>query len=138
MTSILDGTSNTLLLGEKGFTTRTFQNLSSCNDDQGYVDGWDNDMIVFSQGAKGQTIPLGFAAIAPTSPPTVGLSYTPTLYDPTGAAPCGGFFGTVHSSGMLSVFCDGTVRSISLSVTPAAFFSMCCINDGISFDLPDS
>ena len=53
MAQISDGTSNTLLIGEKGLTYLTFSNQSSCNNDQGYVDGWDNDMIVFSQGASG-------------------------------------------------------------------------------------
>jgi prepilin-type N-terminal cleavage/methylation domain-containing protein len=138
LAAIIDGTSNTLLIGEKFLTGRTFTNQSSCNDDQGYVDGWDNDMIVFSQGASGQTPPTGYGAIAGTKPPTPGLSFPPARFDiaSTGGT-CGGFFGSIHSSGMLAVFCDGTVRSVSFSTSPAVFFSVCSINDGQALTLPD-
>ena len=65
MLNITDGTSNTILIGEKFQTGYGLQNPEqSCNNDQGYTDGWDNDMIVFSQGATNEGPPAGFAAIA--------------------------------------------------------------------------
>ena len=73
MTSISDGTSNTMLIGEK-FQTNNAE-VNECNTDQGYIDGWDNDMIVFSQGAEGQSVPTGFSNINMTNPPTPGFSF---------------------------------------------------------------
>jgi prepilin-type N-terminal cleavage/methylation domain-containing protein len=138
LTSITDGTSNTLLVGEKFLTAETFENKSSCNDDQGYTDGWDNDMIVFSQGAVGGPVPTGQTTINQTTPPTKDHAYIPAHFAINNySGTCGGFFGSIHINGMTSVFCDGTVRSISFSVSPATFFRMCCINDGGPFEIPD-
>ena len=75
LVSISDGTSNTLLIGEKYQTYNAKPN--ECNTDQGYIDGWDNDMIVFSQGAEGQSPPTGFSSINMTNPPTPGSSFPP-------------------------------------------------------------
>jgi prepilin-type N-terminal cleavage/methylation domain-containing protein len=137
---ITDGTSNTLLIGEKFQTSAGLANPeSSCNNDQGYTDGWDNDTIVFSQGATNENPPAGFNAIAATEPPTPGQSFPPQLWAlHTTSTTCGGFFGSIHSAGMPAAFCDGTVRVIQYNVTPAAFYSMCSINDGGEFDLPDA
>jgi prepilin-type N-terminal cleavage/methylation domain-containing protein len=137
MISITDGTSNTLLIGEKYQTYNAAPN--QCNTDQGYIDGWDNDMIVFSQGAEGYPAPSGFSTITMTNPPTKGLSFPPQHWNPqTTSDTCGGFFGSIHSSGMPSVFCDGTVRVLPFNISQAVFFSLCSINDGESVDIPDA
>jgi prepilin-type N-terminal cleavage/methylation domain-containing protein len=134
--SITDGTSNTLLIGEKyqAYDAETNQ----CNTDQGYVDGWDNDMMVFSQSTQ-ESPPPGYSAIPQTKPPTSGLSFPPQHWTPQSTADtCGGFFGSIHSAGMPAVFCDGTVRVIPYNISQAVFFSLCSINDGGTVQLPDS
>ncbi len=137
LVSIIDGTSNTMLIGEKYQTNDAAPN--QCNTDQGYIDGWDNDMIVFSQGAEGYPPPTGFNSITMTNPPTPGESFPPQHWTPhTTSDTCGGFFGSIHSSGMPTVFCDGTVRVIPFNISQALFFSLCCINDGSTDQLPDS
>lgn len=135
---ITDGSSNTLLIGEKFLTARSLGGASSCNDDQGYVNGWDNDMIVWSQGASGQAAPPNVTAITLVKPATPGLSYPPRRFDiqSTGGT-CGGFFGSIHQQGMMSVWCDGTVRFIPFDLSQATFFSMCAIADGTTFNMPD-
>ena len=126
--SISDGTSNTLLIGEK-YQTSAALTGNSCNNDQGYVDGWDNDMIVFSQGASGYPGPNNATALAMTHPPTPGASWVPQYWTMTSSSDtCGGFFGSIHSAGMPALFCDGTVHIIPYNISEAVFFSLCSIN----------
>ena len=95
------------------------QSISNCNDDQGYVNGWDNDTILFSQASN-----LG-----------VGLSNPPKRI--TGLSNvCESVFGSIHQSCHI-LLCDGTVRSVSFTVTQSVWYSMCSINDGASFDFPE-
>jgi prepilin-type N-terminal cleavage/methylation domain-containing protein len=117
-TSITDGTSNTLLIGEKWLVATTDQTATDCNDDQGYRDGWDNDTICFAAGDKRAKTPL--VPPMPISPQTSGTS-------------CGLIFGSIHA-GMNSVFCDGSVHSIVFSIDPTTWQRLCVINDGLPLD----
>ena len=42
---ITNGTSNVLLIGDKNLPFPLVESSSNCDDDQGWTDGWDNDMI---------------------------------------------------------------------------------------------
>ena len=42
----------------------------SCNDDQGWTDGWDNDTICFAQGSSSGTI---YTPQVPTLPSRCGV-----------------------------------------------------------------
>jgi prepilin-type N-terminal cleavage/methylation domain-containing protein len=116
MIDITDGTSLTLMVGEK-YTdfagaydphyTRDGSTWGLCNDDQGWTDGWDNDTICYSNEGR------------------------PTLispnYNPDGG--CGWLFGSIHPAATNSVFCDGSVHSISYTVDMTIFRHLCQIND---------
>jgi prepilin-type N-terminal cleavage/methylation domain-containing protein/prepilin-type processing-associated H-X9-DG protein len=116
---ITDGTSLTLMVGEK-YTdwvaafdpnyTRDGSTYGICNDDQGWTDGWDNDTICYS--AEGR-------------PTWISPNYSP---DNNGGCP-GWLFGSVHPAGMNSVFCDGSVHTISYTVDITVFKHLCQIND---------
>jgi prepilin-type N-terminal cleavage/methylation domain-containing protein len=111
--SIVDGTSNSMLIGEKYLNRISQMGAPSCNDDQGWVDGWDNDMIAFCRGqAKGNKI------------------QPPKRFD--GKADCGLYFGSAHVV-MQAVFCDGSVHGIRFNIEPATWAAVCSINDGAPF-----
>jgi prepilin-type N-terminal cleavage/methylation domain-containing protein len=105
--NITNGTSNVLLVGEKYLDRLILSTQSDCNDDQGWTDGWDND--------------------------TLGMGSTPPVYDGTQGS-CAEGFGTMHTSGMQAVFCDGSVHQISLQVNPTAFYNACQIANGADVD----
>jgi len=102
---IIKGTSSTMLVSEKYINKMTAATQSDCNDDQGWTDGWDNDTICFAQGGA------------------AGTTYPPQPNGSVGT--CGLVFGGPHTGGIQVVLCDGSVRSVSYSVAPAAFLIFC-------------
>jgi type II secretory pathway pseudopilin PulG len=108
---IVKGTSTTMLIGEKFVDFLIATSGSDCNDDQGWTDGWDNDTIAFAQYS--------------------GVS-TPQFDTRSGT--CGTFFGSPHDSGMQTVLCDGSVRSVSYGVDPNMFYIFCQINSNNVLD----
>jgi prepilin-type N-terminal cleavage/methylation domain-containing protein len=117
--NIRDGSSNTLLIGEKYLNRQTSWFQSDCNDDQGWTDGWDNDTICFAQGSAS----TGVDTSQPPRP------------DPNTAntGNCGYYFGSPHQN-LQVVLCDGSVRSISFSISQSAFYRLCSGNDGLPLD----
>jgi hypothetical protein len=116
---ITDGTSNTVMVGEKVMGAPAFAARPDCNDDQGYVDGWDNDTICFANGGNGSG-----------GPPVPPVHFTAST-----SATCGFSFGSIHESCMF-VFCDATVHGISFNISPAMWTNLCNIRDGnpVTFD----
>lgn len=108
LASITKGLSNTLLVGEKYLDREIATTEGDCNDNEGWTDGWDNDMIVWAQGYNS------------------GTTYIPQIDGNTST--CGGIFGSHHLTGMQAVLCDGSVRSVSLRVNSVAFLIFCQIN----------
>jgi len=104
--NILKGTSTTMLVGEKYLNKWIAATTPDCNDDQGWTDGWDNDMVCFVEGNT-----AGGTPVAPQRDGTVGT--------------CGLFFGSPHQSGMMCVLCDGSVRSVNFQVDPNMFLIFC-------------
>jgi prepilin-type N-terminal cleavage/methylation domain-containing protein/prepilin-type processing-associated H-X9-DG protein len=105
---IPDGSSNTLMIGEKQLNTQNYSGSQSCNDDQGWTDGWDNDTICFS-------------------------SYGPPSQDSVNSPGCGMPFGSAHGGAMQAVFADGSVHKISYSITSSVWTAICGTNDGQTF-----
>jgi prepilin-type N-terminal cleavage/methylation domain-containing protein len=121
---ITDGTSSSLLVGEKFVEaigafdpnwTRDGSTYGPCNDDQGWVDGWDNDSICFANGNNGSGGPV---EIPKRIDVKLGTSDA-----------CGLNFGAVHEN-MMAVFCDGSVHAINYDINPDVWANLCRINDG--------
>jgi prepilin-type N-terminal cleavage/methylation domain-containing protein len=133
ITDIIDGTSNTILVGEKYLDYNAVSATGpSCNDDQGYVDGWDNDMICFANGenSTASSGPCGSSG-------GVAIGCIPTKIYPTDtSSSCFARMGSIHPNCMV-VFCDGSVHSINFTINPVMWQRLCSINDKQVLDLTD-
>ncbi len=119
--NISDGASNTVLAGEKYMSQRAQQGLQDCNQDQGYVNGWDNDAVVWYQGDNfGSTTP----------------SRVPAFFNNTTSI-CEGKFGSIHQGSLNMLFCDGVVRSLAYGIDPQLFEYLCKIDDGVPVQIPE-
>lgn len=100
---ISDGTSNTLVIGEKRLNPTLY--ATGCgSDNEGYTDGWDNDIVCVT------SYPFGRDAV-------VDVDYS---------------FGSAHPSGMNAAFADGSVRTLRYSITPATLTALGDRRDGIT------
>jgi prepilin-type N-terminal cleavage/methylation domain-containing protein len=119
LTDIKDGTDQTILIGEKFIYHQAWMNASYCSDDQGWVNGYDNDAIGFA-------ISWGRSASSP-----------PEKIDPSGDPPdannCGFQFGSIHESCHF-VFCDGSVHTVNYNIAPTTWMNLCRRNDGNPVD----
>jgi prepilin-type N-terminal cleavage/methylation domain-containing protein len=111
LTTITDGTSNTLLVGERNFNRGLMNQSWQWDENNGYVDGWDWD-----------TIRWGYQ---PPAPDRNDSSY----YDLR--------FGSSHGAGLNAAFGDGSVRLIRYTVAPTVFQRACNRSDGQPLSLDD-
>ena len=109
--SITDGTSNTALVGEKQMNL-AFLNQLQCDDNNGFVDGFDWDIIRWGN--------------------------TPPQPDFFGPSDCGHMpFGSSHTGGVNMVFCDGSVHFVHYSVSQPVFQAACVRNDGTPYNFDE-
>jgi len=109
MAGILDGTSNTLVVGEKRLVRHRYRS-GDYHDDRGWTDGWDYDTMRST----------GIDDIAR------GYRYGPDSVDDCGnpahcCNACGFDFGSAHPSGANFLMADGSVRNISYTVDRQTF-----------------
>jgi prepilin-type N-terminal cleavage/methylation domain-containing protein len=116
---IPDGSSNTLLVGERRINLLYMTTTKDTHDNEPcFRYGWDGDGIRAAQ-AVGKT----------WKTPALDLA-DPTL-DP--ALPHWQF-GSSHPAAMNSVFADGSVRTINYNVNPDVFRRVCVRNDGLPYN----
>jgi prepilin-type N-terminal cleavage/methylation domain-containing protein len=107
---VLDGTSNTLLLGEKRLNLSEL-GQNQPDDNEGYTAGWDEDTV------RRTDVPPG--------PDFRGTSH-------------GGLrFGSSHPARFNAVLADGSVRPISYSIDPVIFSFLGNKSDGQAVPLDD-
>jgi prepilin-type N-terminal cleavage/methylation domain-containing protein/prepilin-type processing-associated H-X9-DG protein len=124
ITDITDGLSNSLLVAEKFVNPFKAYSQSECNDDQGWVDGWDNDTICDASGNGGGSgnieLPKQIAIKSGDSDE------------------CGFNFGSVHPASMNAVFCDGSVHAVAYDINPQVWVRLCSVNDGKDLNFEDN
>jgi prepilin-type N-terminal cleavage/methylation domain-containing protein/prepilin-type processing-associated H-X9-DG protein len=109
--AITDGTSNTVMVGEKQLNLSELMSLP-CDDNNAFTDGWDWDIVRWGNN--------------------------PPAADFFGPADCGHYvFGGSHTGGTNVVFADGSVRFVRNSVAQATWQAACVRNDGVPFSLGD-
>jgi prepilin-type N-terminal cleavage/methylation domain-containing protein len=107
--TILDGLSNTLMIGEKSVNDVVYHSLS-CADNEGWTAGWDWD--------------------------TIRWGNVPPIHDPN-ATDCMPWFGSVHQGGCLFAFGDGSVHTITYSIDQTLFESLSHREDGSPTSFPE-
>lgn len=112
---ILDGTSKTMVVGEKRLHIDRYAS-GAWHDDIGWTDGWDPDIIRYTGYQPGQDVLPG----APNDP----------------GGNIGYYFGSAHQVGIHAVFGDGHVQRITYDVALPVFNAMGHRSDGlaISYD----
>ena len=108
---VRDGSSNTLLIGEKR-TALGNASIVSWNDDQGCMSGWDPDNMRRSTLRPMQS------------------------YSGTDTANGDRHFGSPHPGGFNAVFCDGAVHNVPYTIDFATFRFLCYREDGATVSAP--
>jgi len=108
MTSVTDGLSNTLMVGEKQTPPPVLGSAGGDNETWNNS-GWDQDNVRF-----GEAVPQD-DALHPTS-------LSPTFWSVR--------FGSPHSGGFNGVMGDGSVRFIRYGIDPDNWLRICLVNDG--------
>jgi prepilin-type N-terminal cleavage/methylation domain-containing protein len=117
LSGITDGTSNTIMVGEKLVNRPT---MGGASDDFSDNESWAGPGFVDSDVTRG-CLPVGSTWYTPVkdtnlpNPPDTALFYR---------------FGSAHPAGFNVALADGSVRMISFQVDATLFMRMCVRNDG--------
>ncbi len=104
---VLDGTSNTMMLGEKALDL-TYLGQNQHDDDAGFYDGYDWDVLRLTDVPPSQDRRAG-----------TGL-YTGNVH-----------FGSSHPGNYQAAFVDGSVRPVNYSTNPSVLARLGSVNDGL-------
>ena len=111
---VTDGTSNTVLVGERQLNRAMFG--QSIDDNESFcTPGWNIDWEAYRWGAAAPA--PDFSAPGDTAPSTV--------------------FGSAHGTGFACVFADEPHRTVRYSVSPATWRRACVRNDGEPYNAND-
>jgi prepilin-type N-terminal cleavage/methylation domain-containing protein/prepilin-type processing-associated H-X9-DG protein len=137
LTGVTDGTSNTVLVGEKWLHPQ--RHNADGGDNENHMNaGWDQCVVRIGGGTysydynNGQPATQGSATrrtIPRTPQPDRDAPY---VVNGTGGSVTiwNELFGSSHAGGCNFVLCDGSVRSIRFSIDPTVFAGVCTRNGG--------
>jgi prepilin-type N-terminal cleavage/methylation domain-containing protein len=129
--NIIDGTSNTILLGEKWLRQDQYL-IGAWNDDHNLISSLDQDGL-----RVGDHVPVPDGNRNPYSGKGVTASQNNPCCDwwrdPDTRLPSpriGSYFGGAHTAGMNALMADGSGRVIKWTVSQQVFFNLCNKQDG--------
>src|SRR6267378_2272029 len=129
--SITDGTSNTMMIGEKFLMPNDYGG-SPYSDDTGPFEGEDEDTTRSTASLQECLYGLNGTPCLPPSNP-----HRDENYDDVGGWGTGWAaqyqFGSAHPAGMNAVFADGSVHNVKYGIDPQVFNALGNINDGTNF-----
>jgi hypothetical protein len=121
---ILDGTSNTYLVGEKYIESSLYETGESLGDGRSQYAGYSMDLYRFA----GAIERVGLAQ-SPTAPPIEDANKV------TSGLSAHARFGSAHALGLNMVNCDGSTQFVTFDIDPEVHFRSGQRNDGgASFD----
>jgi prepilin-type N-terminal cleavage/methylation domain-containing protein len=112
---ITDGTSNTMMIGEKRVFINRYE-LGDWHDDIGWTDGWDPDIVRYTGYNPGPDV----------------VEPTPI---PANLSNLGYHFGAAHPTGFFVVFADGHVQNINYEIELVTFNAIGHRSDGLTVTL---
>ena len=126
LTDITDGTTRTLLIGEKRMNASFCETDQQPDDNDGYVGGFQDDVVRFAAAVTqwGPLVP------APDifGPPYTSETFRPYIYQ----------FGSSHPAVVQFAMCDGSVQGIRFGIDPVVFQNLAVRNDGQILEVPSN
>jgi prepilin-type N-terminal cleavage/methylation domain-containing protein/prepilin-type processing-associated H-X9-DG protein len=123
--SITDGTSNTMMLGEKWLRPDQYTS-GAWNDDHNMISSLDQDHMRIADQVPIPDTNGGVSASA--NNPCCDWWRDPDTRKPSPRL--GSRFGSAHSSGLNVLLADGSVRHLKFAIDPVVFYNLCHKSDG--------
>lgn len=134
---IKDGSSNTILIGEKALHPDEFGNDGGDNE-RWNNPGWDEDVIRFGAAVNTSGLAYGLPPIPDSAAPRRVSGTWTTIVDRGGRSwgQWHPFFGSSHPGGVNFCMADGSVRLVSYNVDHEVFRRLSLTNDGLPVEAP--
>ena len=139
---IRDGSSFTILAGEKYLPPEQYETGSNKGDDSVWLIGWDTDTIRFAPNFNGQNgkpeLYTGWETKKPTCNETENMDRKPRP-DTRGEGLNDNIinFGAAHTTFLQVVMVDASVRPIKYAINPKVFGCLCNRADDVGIDTTD-